>query len=166
MLLRHVDAADKPQPAASLSKSKLHWVSSITSCFMSFSAILLSAHPEVLVDLIAYGKLVMCEVARHGCDGWKLYNTLFSQMKGHGQSSMVPCIQHPSHDNGTQGHPAWNLITCTKTAIAFPGPATYQTVAGSSHHTAWEDCSQKSASQLGCCGGCSKGFALEQSWLK
>lgn len=83
-LLRRMEATDKSQSSASQSKSKLRQVSSITSwaqCFMAFAAILLSAHPEMLVDLMAYGKLVMREAARHGGEGWKLYDTLFRQMK-------------------------------------------------------------------------------------
>ena len=65
------------------SKAPLRQVTSITSwaqCFMVNAAILLSKFPHKVVEVMAYGKMIIREAGRHGGEGWKVYDTLFRQM--------------------------------------------------------------------------------------
>ena len=65
------------------SKAPLRQVTSITSwaqCFMANAAILLSKFPHKVVEVMAYGKMIIREAGRHGGEGWKVYDTLFRQM--------------------------------------------------------------------------------------
>ena len=64
-------------------KAPLRRVTSITSwaqCFMVYAAILLSKFPHKVVEVMAYGKMIIREAGRHGGEGWKVYDTLFRQM--------------------------------------------------------------------------------------
>ena len=78
-LLHRIDLTDNKAST----KAPLRCVTTITSwaqCFMAYSAILLSKFPDKLVEVMAYGKMIIKEAGRHGGEGWKVYDTLFRQM--------------------------------------------------------------------------------------
>ena len=78
-LLRRIDLTDNKAST----KAPMRRVTTITSwaqCFMAYSAILLSKFPDKLVEVMAYGKMIIKEVGRHCGEGWKVYDTLFRQM--------------------------------------------------------------------------------------
>ncbi len=81
-LLRRMEVGEKPTPPPP-SKTPLRRVTNVTTwaqCFMAYAAILLSKYPDKLIEVMAYGKMILKEAARHGGDGWKVYDTLFRQM--------------------------------------------------------------------------------------
>ena len=49
-------------------------------CFMVYAAILLSKFPHKVVEVMAYGKMIITEAGQHRGEGWKVYDTLFRQM--------------------------------------------------------------------------------------
>ena len=74
-LLRRIDLTDNKAST----KAPLRRVTTITSwaqCFMAYSAILLSKFPDKLVEVMAYGKMIIKEAGRHSGEGWKVYKNV------------------------------------------------------------------------------------------
>ena len=90
-LARRMEARDAPDNSPSSSHPRLWEVSSIlswVSCFTTYVAVLLEAHPELVKSQLAYLTLMIAEARCNGGDGWLTYDTIFCQ-KATEDSSIV-----------------------------------------------------------------------------
>ena len=74
----------------SISRRKLRQINSITmwaQCFFVFCVVYLDKFPEKHTNLMAYGKMIMQEAARHKGDGWLVYDMCFRQQMENGNRS-------------------------------------------------------------------------------
>lgn len=81
-LLGRLETTDKAASSANVSKGRLRQVSSVSTwaqCFFIFAAILVEKHPTKFQELMAYGRFILKEAARHGGEGWRVYDTMFRQ---------------------------------------------------------------------------------------
>lgn len=70
--------------------SLLSWVTS----FLTYVAVMYEAHPERVVDMLAYARLIIREAHRHGGNGWLTYDAVFR--RNHQGDSKPMCWTPPS----------------------------------------------------------------------
>ena len=57
-------------------KSLLTWV----QCFVTYVAVVVSAHPSRVQEMLAYARLIVREALRNGGDGWRSYDAMFRKL--------------------------------------------------------------------------------------
>ena len=102
--LQETSLPDHPPPATPSRLRDIRDPLSWAACFMAFVAAKVES-PETR-ELMAYGKIIISLVQRHGGLGWATYDTLFGQQVAAGAeaawSQLNPSVPHGRHS--TRGH--------------------------------------------------------------
>ena len=120
----------------------LSWV----QCFGFYTAIVVSAYPERMKQLIAYQTLIVREARRCGGKGWKAYDSIFhQQMAGDTMANswnrgecVYPYGRHRPQVVGLSGPPAnmdWHRAWCCICGRCIGHACSYLVVTFDVHHS-------------------------------
>ena len=89
----------------------IHSILTWVSCFTTYVAIISQVHPERVIDLLAYMRLLIREANKHGGNGWLTYDMVFRR-KRQGRNERWDVLDPSIHTAYIAGQESSNRVPC------------------------------------------------------